>query len=77
MQDDGDVQGKKGKSHKRRPADAPPGPGKNWRKGLKKYVSALRGSRDSRAIFAATIGIYLLLAQPIDGCTDVAQVLTL
>lgn len=68
MQDEGDGQGKKGKSHKRRPADAPPGPGKNWRKGLKKYVSAPRDPRDSRALFAATIGIYLLLAQPIDRC---------
>lgn len=27
--------GKK-KSHKRRGPDAPPGPGKNWRKGIKK-----------------------------------------
>lgn len=30
--------GKGKKSHKRRPDNAPPGPGKAWRKGLKKWV---------------------------------------
>ena len=29
---------KKSRSHKKRPADAPPGPGKAWRRGLKKCV---------------------------------------
>jgi hypothetical protein len=36
------------KSHKRRGADAAPGPGKNWRKGVKKWVGV--GRADDRGV---------------------------